>query len=147
MSGGPAGQDDAANSGPLRPHEVEIRMVAGSARASTVRAVAADVAMRADYDLDSVSDLRLAVDEACTTVLTNAEPDGMLVCRLLIAPDRVEITASVQTTTFQPPPKDTLGWHMLQVLADEVRYWTTEDAAGQLTMHMRITRGTKPGDP
>lgn len=145
MTGGPADPDSAANSGPLRPHEVEIRMVAGSARASTVRAVAADVAMRADYDLDAVSDLRLAVDEACTTVLSNAKPEGTLVCRLLIASDRVEISASAETTNGAPPPKNTLGWHMLQVLADSVCYWTTVDDTGQLCMHMRITKSSKFG--
>jgi serine/threonine-protein kinase RsbW len=127
----------------LRPHEVELRMVAGMARISTVRAVAADVAMREDFDLDAVSDLRLAVDEACTTVLTTAKPDGMLVCRLMIARDGVEISASAETLDGRPPPKDTLGWHMLQVLVDSVECWTTTDQQGERTMHVRITKDVK----
>lgn len=131
--------NDPPTSQDLRPNEVEVRMLAGVARVSTVRAVAADVALRADFDLDAVSDLRLAVDEACATVLTNAKPDGMLICRLLIRQDLVEINATAATFNGTPPPKDTLGWHMLQVLADSVHWWTTEEN-GELLMHVRIRK-------
>lgn len=114
-------------------------MLAGAARVSTVRAVAADVALRADFDLDAVSDLRLAVDEACATVLANAKPHGMLICRLLIQQDLVEINATAATFDGVPPPKDTLGWHMLQVLTDSVHWWTTEEN-GERLMHVRILK-------
>jgi serine/threonine-protein kinase RsbW len=140
VNGDGSGPYSSLSSRELRPHEVEVRMLAGAATVSTVRAVAADIAMRADYDLDSVSDLRLAVDEACTTVLTGAKPNGTMICRLLITPECVEICASAATYEGRPPPRDTLGWHMLQVLADSVQYWTTEDD-GERLMHVRITRG------
>ncbi|MGH7869909.1 MAG: ATP-binding protein, partial [Candidatus Dormibacteraceae bacterium] len=100
----------------LRPHEVEVRMVASSARVSTVRALAADVAMRADFDLDAISDVRLAADEACETVLVRAKPEGLLVCRLLITQDGVEVSASAASQNGSAPVDDSMGWRLLQMI-------------------------------
>ena len=43
-----------------------------------VRAMAGDLAMRMDYDLDAVEDLRLAVDEACATLSAIVDEDRRL---------------------------------------------------------------------
>ena len=42
-----------------------MRIAASTEAAATVRTVAADLAARAEFTLDAVADLRLAVDEAC----------------------------------------------------------------------------------
>jgi len=57
---------------------VEIRISARPALIPTVRAVASDLAGRADFDLDAISDLRMAVDEACTTLVGLSADHGML---------------------------------------------------------------------
>ena len=59
---------------------VELRMAANPTQLSIVRAVAADIAMRQDFDLDAIEDLKLAVDEACSTLITLAAPDAVLSC-------------------------------------------------------------------
>ena len=41
---------------------VEVRTTASAALIPTIRAVASDLAARADFDLDAISDLRMAVD-------------------------------------------------------------------------------------
>jgi len=48
---------------------VEVRTSASAALIPTIRAVASDLAARADFDLDAISDLRMAVDEACATLV------------------------------------------------------------------------------
>jgi serine/threonine-protein kinase RsbW len=125
--------------GDLRPNEVEIRMLASGARLSSVRALAADVALREDFDLDAVSDLRLAVDEACATVLARARPEGTLVCRLLVTPRVVEISATAATDNGHPPPVDSMGWQMLRTLTDAAQCWTSESNGDRL-IHVRIVK-------
>ena len=100
---------------------VEIRISARPALIPTVRAVASDLAGRADFDLDAISDLRMAVDEACTTLVALAVPDGMLSCKFVLIQDQIEVTVSTST----PAPgaevrTDSFGWRVLQTLADEV---------------------------
>lgn len=100
---------------------VEIRISARPALIPTVRAVASDLAGRADFDLDAISDLRMAVDEACTTLVALTALDGMLSCKFVLNHDQIEVTVS----TPDPAPgaevrTDSFGWRVLQTLADEV---------------------------
>lgn len=99
---------------------VELRVAARARMVATVRAVAAHVAGRADFDIDSISDLRLAVDEACGSLVELASGSGTLECVFSVAEDVmsvlvgtvVEVPASVDTTGF--------GWQLLRALTDQV---------------------------
>lgn len=123
----------------LRPGEVEVRMLVGDVRVATLRGIAADIAIREDFDLDAIWDLKLAVDEACATVLAKGKPDGLLVCRLLVTPEQVEVKATAATDNGYPPSQESLGWYMLQVLTDSAHCWTT--AVGEeRRIHVRFTK-------
>src|SRR3712207_2378660 len=63
---------------------VEVRTSATAALIPTIRAVASDLAARADFDLDAISDLRMAVDEACATLVDVAAPTSTLQCTFQI---------------------------------------------------------------
>jgi serine/threonine-protein kinase RsbW len=123
----------------LSAGEIEVRMRVADARVATVRAIAADIAIHEDFDLDSLADLKLAVDEACATVLAKARPDGLLVCRLLITTERVEMRATAATDNGQPPGNEALGWHMLQVLTDTARCWITGGGDEDRHLHVLFT--------
>src|SRR3954465_1224836 len=75
---------------------VEVRTAASAALIPTIRAVASDLAARADFDLDAISDLRMAVDEACAALVDVAAPDSGLRCRFRIADDSIRVTAEVR---------------------------------------------------
>jgi serine/threonine-protein kinase RsbW len=126
-------------SGQLADNEVELRMLARTALPSTVRAITADIAMRADFDMDSVADLRLAVDEVCATVVRHARPDAVLTCRVAVRPDCLEIIASVQCPPQQSIRIGRLNWRILEALADSARLWITEDD-GEPHVHLRIVK-------
>jgi serine/threonine-protein kinase RsbW len=123
----------------LRAGEVEVRMRVDGVRVATVRAIAADLAIREDFDLDALADIKLAVDEACATVLAKARPDGMLVCRLLVTPRQVHVRATAATDNGEQPSSESLGWHMLQVLTDSARCWITGED-GDRKMHVEFSR-------
>src|SRR3712207_252727 len=63
---------------------VEVRTSGTAALIPTIRAVASDLAARADFDLDAISDLRMAVDEACATLVDVAAPTSTLQCTFQI---------------------------------------------------------------
>jgi serine/threonine-protein kinase RsbW len=100
---------------------VEVRTSASAALIPTIRAVASDLAARADFDLDAISDLRMAVDEACATLVDVAAPSSVLRCTFLVRPERIEVHAQVRAGhPDSAVSTDTFGWRVLQTLADEV---------------------------
>src|SRR6476619_1967565 len=74
---------------------VEVRTSATAALIPTIRAVASDLAARADFDLDAISDLRMAVDEACATLVDVAAPETMLQCTFRVHAEHIEAHAHV----------------------------------------------------
>jgi serine/threonine-protein kinase RsbW len=101
---------------------VEVRTSASAALIPTIRAVASDLAARADFDLDAISDLRMAVDEACATLVDVAAPKSVLRCTFLVHPERIEVQAEVHAGQADAAVStDTFGWRVLQTLADDVQ--------------------------
>lgn len=114
-------------------------MLARGDRVPGIRALAADMAMHEDFDLDAISDLRLAVEEACATVLANADPDTTLVCRLLVSSAEVEISAFVTLLDGVDPTVGPLSLRILRTLSDSVDYWTTRTANSR-RFHVQLIR-------
>ncbi|MGQ0572931.1 MAG: ATP-binding protein [Pseudonocardia sp.] len=101
---------------------VEVRTAASAALIPTIRAVASDLAARADFDLDAISDLRMAVDEACATLVDVAAPTSSLRCVFWVHPERIQVHAEVQADKADAiVSTDTFGWRVLQTLADDVQ--------------------------
>ncbi|HKN97274.1 MAG TPA: hypothetical protein VJX10_09175 [Pseudonocardiaceae bacterium] len=100
---------------------VELRLTAGSEFLSTVRAVAADLALQQDMTLDEVDDLRLAVDEACSMLVPLAVPGAELRCRFSLAEQEIKVRCSVPTITGELPSTDGFPWQVLVTLTDSVR--------------------------
>ncbi len=105
----------------LPPEDVEVRVPAVPRAVTTVRSVAADLAARAEFTLDAVADLRMAVDEACSSLVALARPDTRLTCSFNVAEENITVTATVQTTGAERLATDSFGWRVLTTLADDVR--------------------------
>ena len=97
---------------------VEVRTAASAALIPTIRAVASDLAARADFDLDAVSDLRMAVDEACSALVPLAAPGGQLRCGFTVIDGRVAVVARVPVSEPTTLRQDTFGWRVLDTLTD-----------------------------
>ena len=67
---------------------VTVRMPAEGAYLSVLRTATAGLAARLDFTLDEIEDLRIAVDEACAMLLSQARPGGSLECDFTLGQDR-----------------------------------------------------------
>lgn len=105
---------------PSTPGAVEVRANAEATQLSVMRAVIGDLAMRADFDVDSIADLRLAVDEACSSLIRLTTPEAVLVCRFHSTPDSLAIQAEVSSNEAAGPRTDTFSWRVLTALMDSV---------------------------
>jgi serine/threonine-protein kinase RsbW len=82
--------------------------------------MAGDLAMRMDYDLDAVEDLRLAVDEACATLTSVASGDSPLTVVFETTRAGLHIEAWVPTADGVDVPRHGFGWAILATLVDAV---------------------------
>ncbi len=126
---------------------VEVRTSASAALIPTIRAVASDLAARADFDLDAISDLRMAVDEACATLVDVAAPSSVLRCTFLVRRDTIEVHAEVSAAQSDAVVStDTFGWRVLQTLADDVQAMRSPGSDGNgPTVGIRLDK--RAGEP
>jgi serine/threonine-protein kinase RsbW len=115
---------------PLPGADVEVRIAASPSHLSVLRAVAADLAMRADFTLDAISDLKMAVDEACSELISRAVAGGELVCRFSVAEEQIHFSAEAPTTSAVPPSGESFGWRVLTALTDAVNTWVVPSPDG-----------------
>jgi serine/threonine-protein kinase RsbW len=105
-------------SGPV----VELRTPADASQLAPIRGVTASLVEQCNMTLDQIADLRLAVDEACSTLFRIALPGCDIVCTFRVRTDSFLFSACVPTTD---PEVDrhyerTFGWHVLRTLTDEL---------------------------
>jgi serine/threonine-protein kinase RsbW len=103
-----------------RAERLELRVPTTPTQLPAVRAMAGDLAMRMDYDLDSVEDLRLAVDEACATLAVIVSGDRRLTVVFETRRSGLHIDAWVPTAEGTDVPRDGFGWAVLHTLVDQV---------------------------
>jgi serine/threonine-protein kinase RsbW len=119
---GPAGPAGRVEGEADRVHgdHVQLSMPAESAYLSVLRTATAGLAARLDFTLDEIEDLRIAVDEACAMLLSQAIPGTSLECGFDLGPDQMTITVSVVAAGPRIPAKDTFAWTVLSALAGSV---------------------------
>ncbi len=114
---GPEG--DAGQEWPVQ-RSVLVRVGATVAQLPPLRVVAGDLAARADFDLDAVADLRLAVDEAAAELVAVAAPGASITCTFLVGDEGVEATVTVPVAPTATLRTDSFGWRVLTTLVDDV---------------------------
>jgi serine/threonine-protein kinase RsbW len=118
----------AAPTGERRAERLELRVPTSPTQLPAVRAMAGDLAMRMDFDLDAVEDLRLAVDEACATLASVARGDEPLTVVFEATRESLRIDAWVPTEDGVDVPRDGFGWAVLQTLVDTVEAGPSDQA-------------------
>jgi serine/threonine-protein kinase RsbW len=113
-------------------------MPADGAYLSVLRTATAGLAARLDFTLDDIEDMRIAVDEACAMLLSQAVPGSSLECTFALSADDMTITVSVQSLSPRPPSADTFAWTVLSALAGSVH--AQVGPADRLAIVMRKSR-------
>ncbi|MDR7300465.1 ATP-binding protein [Haloactinomyces albus] len=141
----PTGEPEpsAAAPDPGAEPPVEVRVSAEATQLSVMRAVVGDLAMRADFDVDSIADLRLAVDEACSSLIRRAAGDAWLLCRFRCGADGLSLTAEVTSDESSAPRTDTFSWRVLSALTDTVAssVEAAGDGAGRHVVRIELRKG------
>jgi serine/threonine-protein kinase RsbW len=119
---------------------VEIRVPADSSYVALLRTATATLAARADFTLDEIDDLRIAIDEACALLLPNAADDAMIDCRFTVADDSLEIAVTAATRNLTKPDPTSFAWMVLNALAGEVDVRNGGDH--ETTIGLRKVRST-----
>jgi serine/threonine-protein kinase RsbW len=107
-----------------------------------VRSAAAHIAAKLDLGMTDVTDLRLAVDEACGLFLLHpafngAEDGGDLECRFEVGRTALRITVSAFVPPAFAPDQEDIGWIMLGALVDELG-WDSGGGVGMVTLTKRL---------
>jgi serine/threonine-protein kinase RsbW len=137
-----ADEPPEAGTGHLPRRPVEVRVSSSAPQLSVLRTIAAHLAVRADFGADSIDDLRLAVDEACSSLIRLAAPGAVLRCRFDSAPDGVAVEAEISSDTAAAPRTDTLSWRVLTALTDNLATSVEQDETrdGHNTVRVSFTR-------
>jgi serine/threonine-protein kinase RsbW len=99
---------------------VELRVSAEPSQLSVIRAVAGTIAGQADFDLDAIADVRLAMDEACSFLIVRAKPNSTLSCSFQHSPAELRVSISTHTVDGEPSKPRTFGWYVLSTLTDSI---------------------------
>lgn len=107
-----------------------------------LRAVAAGVAARLDFTYDRIEDLRIAVDEACATLLGLPSGEATLTLQMTSDDAGAEILVSsdaeVSAGGWPPPDVDrSLGWRILTGLVQQAEFDRTD---GDPTIRLLVGR-------
>jgi serine/threonine-protein kinase RsbW len=117
---------------------VTLRLPAAGAYLSVLRTATASLASRLDFTIDDIEDLRIAVDEACAMLLSQAVPGADLECSFELTRDTIAVSVTVLTLSGQQPSRDTFAWTVLTALAGEVD--SSVDADERVTISLRKHR-------
>lgn len=116
---------------------VALRLPAAGAYLSVLRTATASLASRLDFTIDDIEDLRIAVDEACAMLLTQALPGADLECSFELTADSIKVDVSVLTLDGHEPSRDTFAWTVLTALAGEVDSSVDAEDRVTLSLHKR----------
>jgi serine/threonine-protein kinase RsbW len=122
--------------------EIEIKLPAEPDQLSLLRTMAGAIAMRADFDLDAIADLKIAVDEACSMLIVRAAKGSPMRCAFGIDEDVITVGAEVETTNGDSRIDEAaFGWHVLSTLTDTAS-WTAagNNARPQLCLQLTVRR-------
>ncbi|EHY90854.1 ATP-binding protein [Saccharomonospora azurea] len=112
--------------GPRCHGPMELRIPADPRHLAAVRLLAQGVAQREGFGPDEVTDIVLAVDEACASLIRASVPGALLTCRLSVTFGTLRAEVFATTVSGGVPSSQSLGWRVLGTVTDSVSAWRYE---------------------
>ncbi|MEZ5185557.1 MAG: ATP-binding protein [Candidatus Nanopelagicales bacterium] len=114
--------------------EVVLTVPAESSFVGLVRTATSAICAQADFTVDRLDDLRLAIDEACALAIADARPGSDLQVAWTVTGQQVAIEVVSESSSGRPVATNTFAWTVLTALVDEV---VTSVTQGRLHIGMR----------
>ncbi|MFC4604343.1 ATP-binding protein [Rhodococcus kronopolitis] len=99
---------------------VELRVAAELTQLPVLRAMAETITLLNEFNLDEISDVKLAVDQICSELIGDAVDGAELVCRFQLGGKVLWVAISTSTRTAEAPDRQGFGWHVLRTLTDSI---------------------------
>jgi len=94
---------------------------------------------RLDYPLDRLEDVKLAVDEACSLLLSDTDSEETLTLALQPGEDgSLKATVSAVTRHGKAPKQSSFAWTVLSALVEDV---SSVVEGGQVSIALQASRG------
>ncbi|WP_067542677.1 ATP-binding protein [Nocardia crassostreae] len=99
---------------------IGIRIPADVEQLTMLRALAETVALVADFALDEVTDVRVALDEVATALIVSAVPGSCVDCDFGFDEYRMRVRVAAVVIDNEAMDKAGFGWHVLQTLTESL---------------------------
>ncbi len=83
-----------------------------------LRGLTETVLLLADFALDEVTDLRVAIDEVATDLIDVAIENSTIECDLTLAGRRITVCINAIAITRYVIEEDGLGWHVIRTITE-----------------------------
>ncbi|MFJ4655144.1 anti-sigma factor [Nocardia sp. NPDC088792] len=100
---------------------IGLRIPAELEQLPMLRAVAETVLLTADFTLDVVTDVRVALDEVATALILSAAPGREIDCDFRYDLRQVEVQVTTVVQTDEALRENSFGRHLLDTLTDSIR--------------------------
>ncbi len=142
-----AGGQVTATELPDRPgqrgdHAIELRVAPSLENLAMLRTLVGAVGTFEDLDVDTVADLRLAVDEVGTRLIRCAAADATLVVVVDPRADDVVVEASAACQNPDVVTSGSFSWHVLTSLTDDVQTFGDGKAGGVFGITLTTRRAS-----
>ncbi|WP_282785350.1 ATP-binding protein [Nocardia sp. CC201C] len=121
---------------------IGIRVPADLGQLTMLRALAETVALIADFALDEVTDIRVALDEVATSLIIAAVPGSAIDCDFDYDRERMRVRVRAVTVDADTFDEGGFGWHVLETLTEtiEAHRGTFDDKTGGYPTTVEFSR-------
>ncbi len=99
---------------------IRLAIPASSAYLSLARAATSAVCARMDFSIEQIEDTTLAVNEAASLLLVDAQPDSELQISWQSSASDLRVELVSHSSSGRPPRRTTFAWTVLSALVDDV---------------------------
>lgn len=99
---------------------IGVRLPAQFEQLTMLRALAETVSLIADFALDEVTDIRLALDEVATSLIMEAVPDSTLDCEFTYDDRQMFVHVASTASSEAVVGQAGFGWHIVRTLTASI---------------------------
>lgn len=99
---------------------IGVRVPASLEQLTMLRALAETVALIADFAIDEVTDIRLALDEVATSLIMDAVPGSDLDCEFSYEAGRMFVRVRATAASEGGIGESGFGWHIVRTLTESI---------------------------